>query len=45
MTLVDSSPVSVRRRWAGLVVLAASVLMVVMDMTVLNVALPAIATD
>ncbi|MER6948561.1 MFS transporter [Nonomuraea sp. NPDC000554] len=32
-----------RRRWAGLAVLSASVLLVVMDMTVLNVALPAIS--
>ncbi|MFB9472660.1 MFS transporter [Nonomuraea salmonea] len=33
------------RRWAALVVLSASVLMVVMDMTVLNVALPAISEE
>ncbi|NRQ31767.1 MFS transporter [Nonomuraea sp. NN258] len=37
-----ASPVSTRRRWAGLAVLSASLLLVVMDMTVLNVALPAI---
>ncbi|MER6509961.1 MFS transporter [Nonomuraea sp. NPDC001636] len=36
---------SARRRWAGLAVLSASVLLVVMDMTVLNVALPAITED
>lgn len=33
------------RRWVGLAVLCASVLIVVMDMTVLNVALPAISAD
>jgi DHA2 family multidrug resistance protein-like MFS transporter len=33
------------RRWAGLAVLAASLLVVVMDMTILNVALPEIVTD
>ncbi|KQT92086.1 MFS transporter [Marmoricola sp. Leaf446] len=33
------------RRWAGLAVLAASLLVVVMDMTVLNVALPALAAE
>ncbi|MCP2336842.1 MFS transporter [Actinomadura rupiterrae] len=33
------------RRWAGLAVLSASLLLVVMDMTVLNVALPGIAAD
>ncbi|MBN6052066.1 MFS transporter [Nonomuraea sp. RK-328] len=32
-------------RWAGLAVLSVSVLVVVMDMTVLNVALPAITAD
>ncbi|GAA5066529.1 DHA2 family multidrug resistance protein-like MFS transporter [Thermocatellispora tengchongensis] len=34
-----------RRRWAGLAVLSASLLLVVMDMTILNVALPALAAD
>lgn len=34
-----------RRRWAGLAVLAASLLVVVMDMTVLNVALPELTAD
>ncbi|MEV0197720.1 MFS transporter [Nonomuraea sp. NPDC050691] len=34
-----------RGRWAGLAVLSVSVLVVVMDMTVLNVALPAITED
>ncbi|GAA3627180.1 quaternary ammonium compound efflux MFS transporter QacA [Kineosporia mesophila] len=34
-----------RRRWAGLAVLAASLLVVVMDMTVLNVALPDLIAD
>jgi DHA2 family multidrug resistance protein-like MFS transporter len=33
------------RRWVGLAVLCASLLIVVMDMTVLNVALPAISAD
>ncbi|MEV4752801.1 MFS transporter [Streptosporangium sp. NPDC049248] len=37
--------VSRRRRWAGLAVLSASLLLVVMDMTILNVALPAISAD
>lgn len=37
--------VSRRRRWAGLTVLSASLLLVVMDMTILNVALPAISAD
>ncbi|ADB35209.1 major facilitator superfamily MFS_1 [Kribbella flavida DSM 17836] len=34
-----------RRRWAGLAVLSASLLLVVMDMTILNLALPAMAED
>ncbi|MEV0995287.1 MFS transporter [Nonomuraea sp. NPDC050202] len=42
---ITTAPVSSRRRWAGLAVLSASVLLVVMDMTVLNVALPAISED
>lgn len=33
------------RRWAGLAILSASLLLVVMDMTVLNVALPSISKD
>ncbi|WP_231123044.1 MFS transporter [Nocardioides sambongensis] len=33
------------RRWAGLAVLAASLLVVVMDMTILNVALPDLSRD
>ncbi|GAB3074896.1 MFS transporter [Nocardioides zeae] len=33
------------RRWAGLAVLSASLLVVVMDMTILNVALPSLAAD
>jgi len=36
---------SARRRWAGLAVLSASLLVVVMDMTILNLALPAISQD
>ncbi|TMR96208.1 MFS transporter [Nonomuraea basaltis] len=42
---ITTPPVSSKRRWAGLAVLSASVLLVVMDMTVLNVALPAISAD
>lgn len=34
-----------RRRWAGLAVLSASLLVVVMDMTILNLALPSITRD
>ncbi len=51
MSAVDPRPVpaaaqlSPRRRWAALAVLSASLLVVVMDMTILNVALPAIAAD
>lgn len=33
------------RRWAGLAVLTSSLLVVVMDMTILNVAVPALAAD
>ncbi|MDL4772323.1 MFS transporter [Actinomadura xylanilytica] len=33
------------RRWAGLAVLSASLLLIVMDMTVLNVALPELSAD
>lgn len=33
------------RRWAGLAVLSASLLVVVMDMTILNVALPSLTAD
>ncbi|WP_018157429.1 MFS transporter [Demetria terragena] len=33
------------RRWAGLAVLASSLLVVVMDMTILNVAIPALSAD
>ena len=36
---------SPRRRWGGLAVLAASLLVVVMDMTILNVALPDLTAD
>lgn len=42
---VTAAPVTSRRRWAGLAVLSAGLLVVVMDMTVLNVALPAITED
>ncbi|MBM7515974.1 MFS transporter [Nocardioides nitrophenolicus] len=40
-----SAPARDRRRWGGLAVLAASLLVVVMDMTVLNVALPDLTED
>ena len=40
-----SAEVRGRRRWGGLAVLAASLLVVVMDMTVLNVALPDLTED
>lgn len=43
--LTHGAPVQGRRRWAGLAVLAASLLVVVMDMTVLNVALPDLTAD
>ncbi|CAM3214969.1 MFS transporter [Stackebrandtia soli] len=52
MSTVDSVPDSARsavpadpRRWVGLAVLCASLLIVVMDMTILNVAIPAIDAD
>jgi len=38
-------PVPHPRRWAGLAVLSASLLLVVMDITILNVALPALSAD
>ena len=38
-------PTQGRRRWAGLAVLSASLLVVIMDMTVLNVALPELIAD
>lgn len=46
-TMLPASPQTTtgRRRWAGLAVLAASLLVVVMDMTVLNVALPELTAD
>lgn len=40
-----ATPVAHPRRWAGLAVLAASLLVVVMDMTILNVALPDLAAE
>ncbi|WP_240506514.1 MFS transporter [Thermoactinospora rubra] len=43
MTVTETP--SATRRWAGLAVLSAGLLLVVMDMTILNVALPAIAAD
>lgn len=41
----STAPTPSPRRWAGLAVLCASLLVVVMDMTILNVALPAITAD
>jgi DHA2 family multidrug resistance protein-like MFS transporter len=38
-------PMSAARRWAALMVLSGSLLVVVMDMTILNVALPALSAD
>jgi MFS transporter, DHA2 family, multidrug resistance protein len=47
MTALSATPVATapRSRWAGLAVLAASLLVVVMDMTILNVALPDLTAD
>src|SRR5437660_2432062 len=39
------SPGSERRRWIALVVLCAGFLMIVLDQTIVNVALPSIQTD
>lgn len=44
-TTPHTTPVPDPRRWAGLAVLAASLLVVVMDMTILNVALPELAAE
>ncbi|HIW63155.1 MAG TPA: MFS transporter [Candidatus Stackebrandtia excrementipullorum] len=41
----SAQPAPHPRRWAGLAVLCASLLVVIMDMTILNVALPAISAD
>ncbi|MBB3726256.1 MFS transporter [Nonomuraea dietziae] len=43
--LQDGGLLSRRRRWAALAVLSVSLLLVVMDMTILNVALPSISED
>ncbi|MCW2815517.1 MAG: major facilitator superfamily 1 [Nocardioides sp.] len=46
MSALAKAPVEATpRRWAGLAVLAASLLVVVMDMTILNVALPELTAD
>lgn len=45
MTAVDAASLSPRRRWAALIVLSTSLLVVVMDMTILNIALPDLAAD
>lgn len=46
-TAVDQpqAPVSRARRWASLVVLSASLLVITMDMTILNIALPEMAAE
>lgn len=44
-TYTPPSTPSTRRRWGGLAVLSASLLVVMMDMTILNLALPAMAED
>ena len=43
--LAASSPPDTRRRWAILVVLATAQLMVVLDATIVNIALPAAQYD
>ncbi|MDA3647132.1 MFS transporter [Saccharopolyspora indica] len=45
MSTSDLMAPAARRRWAGLGVLAASLLVIAMDMTILNVALPSLAAD
>jgi DHA2 family multidrug resistance protein-like MFS transporter len=51
MTITDKGadatapPPAHPRRWAGLAVLSASLLLIVMDITILNVALPALSAD
>lgn len=45
MSDLRTAPPGMRRRWAGLAVLTASLLVVVMDMTILNVALPELTAD
>lgn len=47
-TLTESTsaaPVSTRRAWAAVAVLSASLLVVTMDMTILNIALPAMSAE
>lgn len=39
------TPMSKRRRWAALMVLSASLLVLMMDMTILNIALPGMAAE
>jgi EmrB/QacA subfamily drug resistance transporter len=43
--VTDSPPIADRRRWLGLVVLCAGILMIVIDATIVNVALPSIQRD
>jgi DHA2 family multidrug resistance protein-like MFS transporter len=45
MTSVHPAPKAGRREWTGLAVIALPCLVYAMDLTVLNLALPAISTD
>src|SRR3712207_5943120 len=45
MTPQDLTPIENRRRWLALVVLCVGMLMIVLDVTVVNVALPSIQED
>ncbi|WUI00717.1 MFS transporter [Spirillospora sp. NBC_00431] len=42
---LDKAPASARRRWASVVVLSASLLVITMDLTVLNIAIPDMSAD
>lgn len=44
-TAAPAAPVSRARRWAALAVLSASLLVITMDMTILNIALPEMAAE
>jgi EmrB/QacA subfamily drug resistance transporter len=43
--MADTDPASTRSRWLALVVLCTGMLMIILDATIVNVALPAIQTD
>ncbi|MBK0422784.1 MFS transporter [Leucobacter sp. CSA2] len=45
IALPQPGPMSKARRWAALAVLSASLLVITMDMTILNIALPALAAE